>query len=206
MAVRRRRSADQAKLEILRAAEARLIEGGPDAVRVQVVASDVGVTDAAVHHHFGNREGLLEALLRYAGRQLRLELEQAVETWDGEEADLGALAKRIAEFYERRGYARLAMWLSLTVGPGAGSGMLASIEQALHQVRTRRAARVGARPPEREDSARIVALFHMIQVAEPLFGDSMRRSAGLPGTRASREAFREWTASVFNRLMDPDVP
>ena len=73
---RRRRSAPEARQAILRAAEKRLVEGGPEAVRVQLVAADVGVTDAAVHHHFGSREGLLEALLRFSGRRLRDEVEE----------------------------------------------------------------------------------------------------------------------------------
>jgi AcrR family transcriptional regulator len=59
-----RRSATASRLAILQAAEARLIAGGPDAVRVQPLARELGLTDAAVHYHFGSREKLLEALLR----------------------------------------------------------------------------------------------------------------------------------------------
>ena len=48
-----RRQPDEARRLILEAAEKRLVEGGPEAVRVQLVAGDLGLTDAAVHHHFG---------------------------------------------------------------------------------------------------------------------------------------------------------
>ena len=58
---------EDAQRAILDAAEKRLREGGPEAVRVQHVAADLGVTDAAIHHHFGSRRGLMEALLRFAG-------------------------------------------------------------------------------------------------------------------------------------------
>jgi AcrR family transcriptional regulator len=59
-----RHNADEAKQLILDAAEKRFREGGVSAVRVQLVARDLGQTDAAIHHHFGSRKGLLTALLR----------------------------------------------------------------------------------------------------------------------------------------------
>ena len=64
----RRRSVDDARREILDAAESLLARGGPDAVRVQVVAGEVGVSDAAVHyhfhsHHFHSRDGLQGAVV-----------------------------------------------------------------------------------------------------------------------------------------------
>ena len=64
MAKRTRRPAREARQRILEAAEQKLIEGGPDAVRVQTLGRELGITDAAIHHHFGNRDGLLEALLQ----------------------------------------------------------------------------------------------------------------------------------------------
>ena len=54
-----RRSRDEAQHAILEAAEKRLREGGPEAVRVQHVAADLGITDAAIHHHFGSRQLLV---------------------------------------------------------------------------------------------------------------------------------------------------
>lgn len=66
-----RRTVDEARRLILEAAERRLAAGGAEAVRVQSVAADVGVTDAAVHYHFGSRQGLLDAVVRSAGRRLR---------------------------------------------------------------------------------------------------------------------------------------
>ena len=48
-----RRSPEEARRAILEAAEKHLVEGGPEAVRVQVVARDLGLSDAAIYHHFG---------------------------------------------------------------------------------------------------------------------------------------------------------
>nr|QQZ50906.1 TetR/AcrR family transcriptional regulator [Phenylobacterium glaciei] len=110
-----RRSAQASKLAILQAAEARLIAQGPDAVRVQPIARDLGLTDAAVHYHFGSREQLLEALLRYSGRRFLDELAAAIAAHraEGIGFDLARAAALLADFYDR-GAARLVMWLSFS--------------------------------------------------------------------------------------------
>ncbi|HEV2370316.1 MAG TPA: helix-turn-helix domain-containing protein, partial [Acidimicrobiales bacterium] len=89
---RTRRSVEEARRLILDAAQRRLIAGGPEAVRVQTVAADVGITDAAVHYHFANREGLMEALLAEAGRRLRRDLRSVANDWDVGSLDLDELA------------------------------------------------------------------------------------------------------------------
>ena len=144
MEQRVRHSADEAKRMILDAAEKRLKDGGPTAVRVQLVARDVGLTDAAVHHHFGNREGLLTALLRHAARGLREQIDVAARNWGQGSRDLWSLTDLIADCYDRRGYARLAMWLMLSGARGKGSGMLSGLVDALYQDGEVAAREVGA--------------------------------------------------------------
>jgi TetR/AcrR family transcriptional regulator, repressor for neighboring sulfatase len=198
-----RHSADDAKRAILDAAEKRLRQGGPAAVRVQLVAHDVGVTDAAVHHHFGSRKGLLRALLLHAGRGLREQIDTAARSWGEGARDLSSLTDLIADCYDRRGYARLAMWLMLTGMRGKGSGMLSGLVDGLHRDRALAASKSGLAAPRRAETQYIVALFHMIQVAEPLFGEAMRRSAGMPDDALSRDQFRAWLLNVFQALLQP---
>jgi AcrR family transcriptional regulator len=198
-----RHSADEAKKIILEAAEKRLREGGPGAIRVQLVARDVGLTDAAIHHHFGSRKGLLTALLRHAGRETREQIEAAARGWSKGARDLASLIELISECYERRGYARLAMWLRLSGVKGRGSGMLSGLVDVLHREREIEAHELGLTPPTRIETQFIVALFHMIQVADPLLGEAMLRSAGLRGDEASRGQFRTWLLTVFEDLLHP---
>lgn len=196
---RRRRSAKDAKRAILEAAEKRLIEGGPEAVRVQLVASDVGVTDAAVHHHFGSREGLLEALLRFAGRRLREEVEESLAGAPDDAAGIRRSAARISETYAERGSARLALWLSLSGWKARGAGMFAPLVDAVHAVRCGRARESGAARPRREDAQRAVALLNLALAAEPLLGGAVLRSVELPDDAASRARFRAWIAEELAR-------
>jgi TetR/AcrR family transcriptional regulator, repressor for neighboring sulfatase len=196
-----RHSADEAKRLILEAAERRFREGGYDSVRVQLVARDVGMTDAAVHHHFGSRKGLLTALLRRAGRGVREEVEAAVGSWSEGSRDLASLARLFADCYDRRGYARLAMWLTLSGVRGRGQGMLSALVDGLRRSCEIAAHEQGLVAPTQTQIQFVVALFHMVEVAEPLFGEGMRRSAGLPDDEASRDRFRTWLLGVFAQLL-----
>src|SRR5947199_358921 len=63
---RQRRTADEARAEILDAAERILVETGPGAIRLQQVAELVGVSHPTVLHHFGTREALVAAVVERA--------------------------------------------------------------------------------------------------------------------------------------------
>jgi len=203
MSQRVRHSAEEAKQLILEAAERRLREGGQAAVRVQLVARDVGMTDAAVHHHFGSRKGLLTALLRHAGRTVREQIETAARNWSAGSRDLASLSRLISQCYDERGYARLAMWLMLAGVPGRGSGMLSELVDILQREVENAAREQGLVAPSRTETQFVVALFHMVQVAQPLFGEAMLRSAGLPNDAATRERFEAWLLTVFEDLLQP---
>ena len=145
---RRRRTAPEARRVILEAAEKRLAEGGPEAVRVALVAADVGITDAAVHHHFGSREGLLAALLRHCARKLRSEVAASLAADATGTAGIRRAAERIAAIYWDGGAARLALWLALSGEKPRGSGMYRPLVDAVQSVRVYRARTLGlAAPP-----------------------------------------------------------
>lgn len=198
---RLRRSREEARAAILEAAAKHLREGGPDAVRVQHVAADVGVTDAAVHHHFGSREGLLRALLREAGRRLRAELRAALEEWDGETEGLQRIAELIADVYVDQGHARLALWLALSGVESTGQGLFAPLVDAVQQTRLR-AVRVSGGPrPRRSDAQYDVALMNVALAAEPLFGPPFLRSVGLPDDAEAEDRFRRWLVARLAGLL-----
>src|SRR5260370_42078020 len=81
-AKRIRRTPEAAKLAILEAAERRLIEDGPDGVRVQHIAADLGITGAALPYPFGSRETLIDAVRRYSAMSLLTDFEAIMEALD----------------------------------------------------------------------------------------------------------------------------
>src|SRR5260370_1498223 len=110
-----RRSPEASKLAILEAAERRLIKDGPDGVRVQRIAADLGMTDAALHYHFGNREALVKALMRFSAKRLVEDIGGALETWDVDRLDLHQLGALFRKRYAERGVA--GPLLSVPPGP-----------------------------------------------------------------------------------------
>jgi AcrR family transcriptional regulator len=188
-----RRSAPASKLAILEAAEARLATGGPDAVRVQPIAHELGLTDAAVHYHFGSREKLLEALLRFSGRRFVEAMTAALEADGGEGFDLARAAVLLQDLYGRQGAARLAMWLHFSGWRPDGAGMLDPLVDALHAAR----AAEGGDPPAREESQYAVAALSSALFTQALTGDAMLRSVGLDGDRT--EAFNAWLVELLSR-------
>ncbi len=195
---RLRRDRHEARRAILEAAEKHLREGGPEAVRVQRVAADLGVTDAAIHHHFGNRQGLMEALLRFAGRRMRDELGGILEDWDGEPEGLEHVAEMIADTYAVRGYARLALWLALSGWETVGKGLFEPLVDAVHRTRLRVARATGRPRPRRQDAQYEVTLMNLALAAEPLFGPGFLRSVGL---EPDSEHLRRWLVRRLSRLL-----
>jgi AcrR family transcriptional regulator len=202
--VRRRRTAPEARRVILEAAEKRLAEGGPEAVRVQTVASDVGITDAAVHHHFGSREGLLAALLRHCGRKLRSEVAAVLAPGAADSGGLRRAAERIAAAYAEGGAARLALWLALSGQKTRGSGMYAPLVDAVHEARARRARERGLPPPRRETAQHAVVLLNLALVAEPLHGGAFLRSVEIADEAAARARLRRFLVDALVRILEAD--
>ncbi|WP_340647480.1 TetR/AcrR family transcriptional regulator [Phenylobacterium sp.] len=192
-----RRSAQASKLAILQTAEARLIADGPDAVRVQPIARELGLTDAAVHYHFGSREALLETLLRYSGRRFLDELAAAIATHraQGMGFDLARAAALLADFYDRKGAARLVMWLRFSGWAPEGAGMLTPLVDWLHEDRAARALAQGAPTPAREDSQYAIALLSASAMSQALFGDALLRSVDLDPAKAAD--FTAWLTGAL---------
>lgn len=57
--------ADQTRARLIDAAIERMANAGP-AVKVDAIASDVGLTKGALYHHFGSVDGLVEAVYKEA--------------------------------------------------------------------------------------------------------------------------------------------
>jgi AcrR family transcriptional regulator len=200
--VRTRRPPDEARRLILSAAEELLVVHGPAGVSVRAVAERVGMTDAGVHHHFGSRDGLLEALLRHGGRRLREELKAVTERWLQDDTRVQPLVAVIAAFYQR-GYSQLALALVAAGWRDKGSGMLQPVVDALHAERIRRAK--GA-APDLDDTRLAVAAMHPALAVDPSYGAGFRRSAGFTGSAATDPSTHVmWWVRALSAMLDLPV-
>jgi AcrR family transcriptional regulator len=200
---RTRRSADEARQAILEAAEKRLIEHGPGAIKVQTIARDLGLTDAAVHYHFGSQDGLVDALIRFGGARLKDAVHQAVASWTGDTVDVPRLVGLIRDTYGDRGYARLAAWMALAGWKSRSGGMYGELVERVHAARVHRARQMRLVEPAREDTQHLVVLLNLVLFADGISGSAFRRSVGLRADAAAGQRFREWFTELLELYLQP---
>src|SRR5689334_22406351 len=111
---RTRRTAEGARREILDAAERRLRKHGPDGVRLQQIAADIGVSHPASLHHFESFEGLIEQVVQRAVENLRDEILASLAQVRDNDTSALEMFERTFEVMVDKGYARLLVWLLLS--------------------------------------------------------------------------------------------
>lgn len=192
---RPRRSAEETRKEILDAAEQRLVEGGPDALRLKQLADDVGVSHPAVLHHFGSREGLLEEVVKGAFGRLEADVIQALsELPEGGAPTALDVIERARDVLVRRGHGRAVAWLLLSGHVGhVQDGRVRAISEVAHQ---RRVALGGEGSCTFEDTLFRTLLIGLVLMGESVAGASLRRSAGLEGDAGAEHRFYEWLSGL----------
>ena len=195
---RKRRTAEQARLEILDAAQRRLVEGGPDAIRLQDIAKDLGISHPAILHHFGNREGLLSALDERAIRALTDDVARVLSV-DGKREVTGAqLIERVAQAMEEQGLARLIAWWSLRGPSEEGSLDTARmVTEAAEQIRDRLLdSDLPDSQPSLDDLVFGVRLAVVAMFGDALIGEQLTQRPAAERA-AERHRFRAWLADLL---------
>ena len=187
-----RRTPEEARRVILDAAEASLGLNGPGGLRLQVVAKAAGVSHPTILHHFGSREGLIQALNQRAAAQLRISV---LDMLSAAEGPTGVVA--LAFEIQRKGLAQRLVWLAQTgVEPNPrAQPIFEDITQALHAMRVRLA------PPgatvDIADSRAVVHLVTLASFGDALVGSRLRRNAGETDEPEARARFEKWFAALL---------
>jgi AcrR family transcriptional regulator len=194
---RRRLPADQAQAAILDAAERQLVERGPDGIRLQELADELGISHPAILHHFGNRAGLLRALVTRTGERLQKELIDTI-TRGVDEKVAESVLERSFEVLADRKHARTLAWLNLSPeggGPPAGhAAQLRRIADVAHALRKKR-------HPDRdipyEDTLYTVALAGMALFGHAITSASLQADAGVDSKK-----FLRWLTKLLLDHLD----
>ena len=189
---RRRLPAAEAQERILDAAERRLVEVGPEGLRLAELAEELGISHPAILHHFGSREGLVRAVVKRALTALNTELIQsfAGSLADPEAMKPEALLDRIADTLSERGQARLMAWLILSgrEPPELDANLkLGKVGEAVHAFRR---VREKSKRLDPADSAFLVELVALALLGDAVFGERMRKLEGLPHHAKASRNFR----------------
>jgi AcrR family transcriptional regulator len=185
--VRKRRSSDEARAAILDAAERLLREVGPGGIRLQEVARQVGVSHPTVLHHFGSREGLIEAVVERALASIHEGLVEAITSTDSTD-DVAALLTAVSQRLREGGRARTFLWLALAgFGPGVKALQVKTVSEVVHEVRKHKWAERKEKVPPFEDT-----WFTVLLPALALLSLSVLEDCADPDFDPAR--FRAWLA------------
>jgi len=198
-----RRSAVKTRSAILDAAERRLLNGGPEAIRLQEIAADAGISHPAILHHFGSREGLVEAMVVHGLAKLQAQL---LAGWPSKVPEVEGVLDRFYEIASRSGVARMLAWLILS-GQSLKTmdNILRSAAERMHAGRVRRAQYDGRRTPLLDETMLAATLLAIVVLGDALFGSTIRRAIGLGPNAHSTRRFRGWLLNVLERLEGPVV-
>jgi AcrR family transcriptional regulator len=199
MTKRLRRTPQAAKVAILEAAERRLHDEGPEGVRIQRIAADLGITDAAIHYHFGSREALMDALLRRIGRRLVDDIEATIERWAPDQIDVAALGRLFQRAYADERAARLALWLSLAGWRPKGSGMFKSLVEQVHRARIQAARKAGRAAPRISDTQYAIALLSAAHMHAAMSGEAVLASVAADRTGLDQHDFLDFAVELIAR-------
>ena len=201
---RRRRTAEEARHEILAAAQRRLAEGGPEAIRLQDIARDLGISHPTILHHFESRDGLMRALARSAIGALNADVLRAI-TDPRRGTSSEAVLERVYETLGESGHARLLAWAALTdraeEETDAGPPLLRVLGDALQRRVAEEARTAGVRPPAREEADFAVRLVAVAMIGDALMGGVLNRLSGLPDESAVPRRFRGWLARLLEERL-----
>lgn len=196
-----RRTAAEARAAILDAAEARLVTSGPAGIRLQDVASDVGVSHPTVLHHFGSRDNLVAAVVQRRIDGMRDDVIAAfAATSAGEPAAL-ALFDRLFAVFGPGGHARVLAYRALSGLPGMTPESVMPIVDVAHAARLATLS-PGAVMPTLEDTHFSVLLGAVGLFGEAIAGPLFRGEHESEPDTATSERFRHWLARLIYRHLE----
>lgn len=191
-----RRSAEDAQRLILDAAEKRLAKQGPEGIRLQDIAADIGISHPAILHHFESREGLMRALIQRSSAELRDRLFSMMANEDHQRAE--SMIDQVFEILSDRGTARLVAWLMITGRSNLQDGsqhLVTEIAARVHEQRVKEKRAEGRPEPPREETLFMSILVATAAIGDAIVGRGMAEAAGLDQEGIHR--FRRWFASLF---------
>lgn len=191
MPVRTRRTVEEAQTAILDAAEDIVREVGPAGLRITAVAERAGMAHPNVIHHFGSREGLLEALTTRTVQQATDRVVAAMQGWvpSNREERVEALA-HVLDALDEGGQGRLLAWLVLS--RRADGFERPDMEPLIRLAHAWRTAEFG--PFDIDDTRRQVLLASMVLVGDAVSGEPLVEAFKLGRGDRGRQRFRAWFA------------
>ena len=182
---RRRGTPEQAKIEILAAAENIFMDEGPDALRIKNVAKRAGMTPPTILHHFGSATGLLQALQHNFSRHIRQEF---LDVLGGQPITPQVWHKLCSRLSDPKLGKMLCYLLSEGIDPFPPSE-----EAGLSLV----AKQLPGDDLKHKQHLILMVIYAMY--GEGIFGSHLRERLGLENSEQTKVEFQNWIFSVLTR-------
>ncbi|MUO26541.1 MULTISPECIES: TetR family transcriptional regulator [Rhizobium/Agrobacterium group] len=133
---RTKEEAAETHMQLLNAAEQLFLTKGFDQTSLDEIAQAVGVTRGAVHWHFKNKRGILEALRNQAFKPFehlaaRLPADSSVDVFAALEQILFDMLAHLQADERRRGVIRVSLHLDLSIKETDSDGILSTLKGKL---------------------------------------------------------------------------
>lgn len=109
-----RRTPEEARTLALASARRLLLADGPDAITLQAVANDLGMSHTNLIHHFGSAAGLQSELMKQMMSELTTAIESAVMRLRARKGEMRDFVDIVFDAFDRGGAGRLAAWIILS--------------------------------------------------------------------------------------------
>jgi TetR/AcrR family transcriptional regulator, repressor for neighboring sulfatase len=170
-----RRTPEEARTLALASARRLLLAEGPDAITLQSVASDLGMSHTNLIHHFGSAAGLQSELMRLMMSELTAAIESAVMRLRAGKGEFRDFVDIVFDAFDRGGAGRLAAWIVLS----GEATRLAPVGEVVRDYidSVERSADPGAQDVhERVTSATLFVT--MAALGDAIIGNHLRRMVG----------------------------
>ena len=184
-----RRTPEEARTLALASARRLLLADGPDAITLQSVATDLGMSHTNLIHHFGSAAGLQSELMRQMMSELTTAIESAVMRLRAGKGEFRDFVDIVFDAFDRGGAGRLAAWIVLS----GEATRLAPVGEVVRDYidSVERGAEAGAQDVhQRVTSATLFVT--MAALGDAIIGNHLRRMVG-----RERDAVRK----IIGRLL-----
>lgn len=173
-----------------------LLAQGPNAITLQAVAADLGMSHTNLIHHFGSAGGLQSELMRQMVSELTATIESAVMRLRAGKGEVKDFVDIVFDAFDQGGAARLAAWMVLS-----GESMhLAPIEEVVrdHIDLVERGADANKAVSVHERITSATLFVAVAALGDAIIGNQLRKMVG-----REREAVRTLIGSLLPLVLDP---
>ncbi len=201
MARKTHKSPEQARDAILDAAEELMVEVGPAGLRISAVAKKAGMAHPNIIHHFGSRDGLVNALAERVGERARARITQAIkQATEAKPEELVDAMTHVLDTSYPGDEGKAAVWLHLSGAESSLKQNMQSIVEVSHSLRQKLDDNASL-----ENTNRLVMLVTLALVGEVVSGQGIKDALGFGNNNESRAYFRRWLSEILINLSDEQL-